>query len=160
MNDAHKIRLHIQENPESGDFLIRHQQIEAMLKASPVLADKFDLSNAQDDAGLDRALQDTEVLLASSFRSQDLSRRAPLLRWVQSTNAGVESLIKDIPDGIALTNASGVHAQKGAEFAMMALLSLNSRMGEMLRHQRATEWTQVFSPTIAGRTVAILGAGA
>jgi phosphoglycerate dehydrogenase-like enzyme len=58
-----------------------------------------------------------------------------------------------------LTNASGVHGPKGAEFALTALLMLNHRIPQYVSRQREARWEQAFSSRIEGKTVVIVGVG-
>src|SRR5262249_59765152 len=89
----------------------------------------------------------------------DLAGRAPRLRWVQSTNAGVEDVAPHLPAGVTLTNASGVHGPKGGEFALAALLMLNHAVPHFVTRQRERRWDQRFTSTIAGKTVGVVGLG-
>ena len=60
---------------------------------------------------------------------------------------------------MTLTNNSGVHVEKTAEFATLALLSLCYRLPEMVANQHRAKWQQIFTPSIAGKTVLIVGLG-
>jgi phosphoglycerate dehydrogenase-like enzyme len=80
---------------------------------------------------------------------------------VHFTGAGLEHLAPFdwIPDGVVLTNNSGVHFEKARESAMMALLMLNARMPAIVTNQRHTHWQQIFTPAIAGRIALVIGVG-
>src|SRR5262249_54415159 len=91
---------------------------------------------------------------------KDLALRAPRLRWVQSTGAGVDKLLPHVPAHVILTTTSGIHVPKGAEYALTALLMLNHRVPHFVTTQRVARWDQAFSTPIAGKTVVILGVGA
>jgi phosphoglycerate dehydrogenase-like enzyme len=108
------------------------------------------------------ALAEAEVLLLTGQAPlHDLARRAPRLRWISYTSAGVEWLVKlDLPPGVTLTNASGTHEPKAAEFALTAVLMLNAFIPHLMTMQRAHRWSPRSGATLAGRTALILGMGA
>jgi phosphoglycerate dehydrogenase-like enzyme len=117
------------------------------------------VSFADDAAGFDAALRTAEVLVVGHLDAKDLAGKAPRLRWIQSTNAGVEDVTPHLPPGVTLTNASGVHGPKGGEFALTALLMLNHALPHFVTRQRERRWDQRFMTTIAGKTVVVVGLG-
>ena len=154
------IRLHVQESRNSLDvFLVTEQRLAPHLAAVPGLSERLSVTYGNDSAALEHGLSDAEILLVGNFDSENLAARAPHLKWVQSIFAGVEKLLPYIPPQVALTNASGVHAPKAGEYAICALLMLNSKVHKFNALQRQREWECVFTPVIAGKTVAILGTG-
>src|SRR5262249_4565207 len=95
------------------------------------------------------------------FPLRTLAEAAPKLRWIHIIGAGIEPLLPLdwLPDAVTLTNNSGVHVQKTGDFAAMALLMLNARVPHLVTSQTKSKWDQIFTPSIAGKTVAILGLG-
>ncbi len=151
-------RLHVQVNPASmqaGQF--PEDRCRAMADGADVA-----FSYGQDAAALEAALPEAEVLLlCGPAPLQDLARRAPRLRWISYTSAGVEWLLKaGLPDGVTLTNASGTHIPKAAEFSLAAVLMLNNFLPHFMTAQRAHRWAPLSGGTVAGRTAMILGMGA
>jgi phosphoglycerate dehydrogenase-like enzyme len=112
-----------------------------------------------DPPALEEGLRDAEILIAAHVDGRDLATRAPRLRWIQSTSAGVEKLVPHLPSSVVLTNASGVHGPKGGEYAMTALLMLNHGVPHFVTSQRERRWDPLFTSPIAGRTVVIVGVG-
>jgi len=158
---AGRLRIHVENNPgHAAVYHITPALLGRRLRRSPGLAGRIAVTYGQDPAHLDQVLAEAEVLVASSFDATDLARRAPGLRWVQSTSAGVEKLAPALPESVILTNASGVHGPKAGEYAMAALLMLNHRVPHYVTAQRAGRWEQAFATPIAGKTVLILGVGA
>jgi phosphoglycerate dehydrogenase-like enzyme len=101
-----------------------------------------------------------DLLRDPRFPLQDLAGAAPKLRWIHVTGAGIEPLLPlDWLGTVTLTNNSGVHVEKIRESAMMALLMLNAHIPAIAAHQRAARWQQIFSPSIAGKTVLVIGVG-
>lgn len=155
------VRLHVENNPTTAAvYHVTPALFRKLVRKMPGLAAKIDVSFGNDPAMLDAKLRDAEILLTGGFDASDLATRAPRLKWIQSTSAGVEKLAPYVPSGIVLTNASGVHMPKGGEYAMTALLMLNHRVPHFVTAQRASRWDQAFATPIAGKTVLILGVGA
>ena len=102
-----------------------------------------------------------DVLRGPGFPLMDLARAAPALRWIHVIGAGIEPLLPLdwLPPGIVLTNNSGVHRGKAVESGMLALLALNARWPAIVSRQRRAEWQPIFSGTVAGRRVLIIGLG-
>jgi phosphoglycerate dehydrogenase-like enzyme len=151
-------RIHAQVNPASSlaaDFT------EARLRAV-LPAELAALSFGMSEPDLDAALTTVEVLLlAGPAKLHDLERRAPDLRWISYTSAGIEWLLKvGLPPQVALTNASGTHIPKAAEFALLAVLMLNNRIPYFATAAREGRWAPKPAGTVAGKTVLILGMGA
>jgi phosphoglycerate dehydrogenase-like enzyme len=121
-----------------------------------------DLSDLTPLASATAFVSSIDVAADRRFPLRRLRSAAPRLAFIHITGAGIEPLLPLdwLPKGVALTNNSGVHAQKTAEFAAMALLMLNARMPEILRNQGGSRWSPIFTPTIAGKTLVIIGLGA
>ena len=102
-----------------------------------------------------------DVLRDPRFPLAELAVQAPALRWIHIIGAGIEPLLPLdwLPRRTALTNNSGVHVRKTGEFATMALLMLNARALKHLAQQAASRWEPIFTPAIAGRTLAVIGLG-
>jgi phosphoglycerate dehydrogenase-like enzyme len=102
-----------------------------------------------------------DVLCDPTFPLRHLARVAPKLRWIHVTGAGIEPLLPLdwLPRHVSLTNNSGVHVEKVRESAAMMLLMLNARLPAIINNQHKAVWQQMFTPTIAGRTVLIIGVG-
>jgi phosphoglycerate dehydrogenase-like enzyme len=128
-------------------------------RLAPAHARRLAVTFGEDDAALEKGLAQAEILVAGHFPAEDLARRAPRLRWIQSTSAGVENLVPLLPAHVTLTNASGVHGPKGGEYGMTALLMLNHRVPDFVTRQREARWDPIFSSTIAGKTVVVVGLG-
>ncbi len=102
-----------------------------------------------------------DILVSPKFPLRTLTQAAPSLRWIHVTGAGIEPLLPLdwLPSHVILTNNSGVHAKKMGESALMMLLMLNARVPAIMTNQRASRWKQIFSSSIHGRTVLIIGVG-
>jgi phosphoglycerate dehydrogenase-like enzyme len=107
------------------------------------------------------ALATAAVIIGVPAERERLGERAPRLKWVHHTSAGVDSLLPLdwLPPGVAFTNNRGAHGEKLEQYMRMAYTMLNTRMPEIIANQQARRWQQVFSPGIAGKTALIIGLG-
>jgi phosphoglycerate dehydrogenase-like enzyme len=154
------LRIHVQESLGSLDvFIVTESRLRPLLESRPSLHAVLDLSFGATRAELDRGLSTAEVMLVGNFETDDLTRRAPRVRWIQSIFAGVEKLAPVIPSSIVLTNGSGVHAAKAAEYGIGAIILLNTGFLPFIANQRRRVWQPVFTTGLAGKTVALLGTG-
>jgi phosphoglycerate dehydrogenase-like enzyme len=102
-----------------------------------------------------------EVIVDPRFPRYALADRAPRLKWIHIIGAGIEPLLPLdwLPRHVILTNNSGVHFDKAVESATMVLLMLNSRLPEITANQHRCVWKQIFTSTIRGKTVLVIGVG-
>ncbi len=155
-----KVHVHVQNDPHvSPVFAVTPERFEAAAKRHRALLRRITVTYRDADGTFDKSLGTAEVLVVGHLDARDLARKAPRLRWIQSTNAGVEDVTPHLPPGVVLTNASGVHGPKGAEFALTAMLMLNHAVPHFVTRQRERRWDQRFTSTIAGKTVVVVGVG-
>jgi len=156
---AGRLRIHVENDPHHAEvYHITPALFARRVRRSPGLAGRIAITYGQNLR--EAPLAESEVLVVSNVDGTGVAERAPRLRWVQATSAGVEKLAPTLPDSLLLTNASGVHGPKAGEYAMTALLMLNHRVPHYVTAQRAGRWDQAFATPIAGKTVLILGVGA
>ncbi|MEJ2538456.1 MAG: D-2-hydroxyacid dehydrogenase [Gemmatimonadota bacterium] len=95
---------------------------------------------------------------------EDLPERAPHVRWVQATSAGIGPFVRRMgyaermPDTV-FTTASGVHARPLAEFAALAMLAESRGLRRIQEAQRRRHWERYAGTDLAGRTVLVVGMG-
>ncbi|HKM90319.1 MAG TPA: D-2-hydroxyacid dehydrogenase [Candidatus Acidoferrales bacterium] len=113
-------------------------------------------------------LPDTNIFVGWSLRPQQFAA-ARKLEWLHSTAAGVAQLMHPglRASGIAVTNASGVHAVPIGEHVLGLLLALARRFPSAFRHQAARHWGQqdiwnesVRPRELRGATILVVGLGA
>jgi phosphoglycerate dehydrogenase-like enzyme len=162
MTDAPRFCIHL-DNVSSKHpvFHMTPAAAQAALAEHPAAADRIAIRIGWDGQGLAQALPQTDMLVCARVPALDLRHHAPRLRCVHATGAGIDGMLPLdwLPDGVVFTNSSGVHAAKAQEFALMALLMLNSRMPQLMTRQHAASWQQVFTGRAAGKTVLIIGFG-
>ncbi|HVO41299.1 MAG TPA: D-2-hydroxyacid dehydrogenase [Aggregatilineales bacterium] len=109
-------------------------------------------------------LAEAEILFDFDFTHRaDLPERAPKLRWIQATSAGIGQFVKN--SGYAqrtswiFTTASGVHARPLAEFVVMSMLMFAKDAFYMQREQAAQHWQRYCGFELAGKTLVVVGLG-
>lgn len=162
MTGLERVRLHVKNN-RAGEAVFRMTEARLADAAArrPEVAARVD---ALVDFDLDRfaeSMRTAHALVTWDLPTADLARHAPQLRWIHIIGAGVEHLrpLDWLPRGVVLTNNRGVHAEKTAESALMAVLMLNNRIPAYVTDQQARRWAPVFATPVAGKTVAVVGVG-
>jgi glyoxylate/hydroxypyruvate reductase len=157
-----RLHLHIENSSDLGTvFEASRKRVEDALARFPGLKKRIRISIGYDGDILEREIGTADALFAWDFDRKNLAKRAPRLRWIHAHGAGVSHLmpLDWLPKGAVLTNSRGVHGPKAEEYTAMALLMLNNRLPESVSYQRNAKWHQVFSTSIANKTVLILGVG-
>jgi phosphoglycerate dehydrogenase-like enzyme len=151
------LRVHVENNPETEPALrFTPEHLERILAAHP--RDRLSFTVNDDPARTADLAADAEILF--TVRRPKTLAFAKRLRWVQSISAGVEALLPLLPPGTALTNASGVHREKGGEFILTAVLMLNYAIPRFASDKEHRRWAPRFESTIKGKRAMLLGVGA
>ncbi|XVH33236.1 D-2-hydroxyacid dehydrogenase (plasmid) [Haloferacaceae archaeon DSL9] len=92
----------------------------------------------------------------------DLLARASSLKLFACASAGVGHLplAELAASGVAVTNASGIHAPNIAEHVLGNLLVFSRRLHEGWRRQQNNEWRRYPARELNGSTVTVVGMGA
>lgn len=160
------MRVHVQNPAGEEAFAITEAQLRAALDRGGGPAD-LRPSFASDDAGFAAGMRDAEILITWN---KEIVRRlprgtlpgaAPALKVIGCTSAGLDPLqpFDWLPDGIALVNNSGTHADKAGEFGIMAILMLETRFPALIAQQAKGLWNPLFSSTLEGKTLVVVGPG-
>ena len=93
-----------------------------------------------------------------------LKRHADALRWMHFTSAGIErGIAMGIPDGVLVSNSTGVRSGMVSEHALLLLLALARRLHAIGAAQRRHEWPRAeFArqmTTLEDAVVCIVGRG-
>ena len=86
-------------------------------------------------------------------------RELPKLAVVQALTAGVDRLRPEVPAGVTLCNARGVHDASTAEWVLGAMLAALREFPFFAREQAVQRWSYHFTDCLAGKTVLIVGYG-
>jgi phosphoglycerate dehydrogenase-like enzyme len=83
----------------------------------------------------------------------------PSLEVVQTLTAGVDDVLVHLPDGVMLCNARGVHDASTAELVVALVLASLRGLPDFVRAQRGGRWAHARYPSLADRTVLLVGYG-
>ncbi|MFF0187985.1 2-hydroxyacid dehydrogenase [Streptomyces sp. NPDC005244] len=84
------------------------------------------------------------------------------VRVVQTLSAGVDHVLpslKSLRSGVVLCNARGVHEASAAELTLTLILASLRGVPDFVRGQDAEEWRSGFRPSLADKSVLIVGYG-
>ena len=127
--------------------------------ASPLITAELHGDNSH-KAELDALLAETDILFGF-IPPQNITARAPRLKWFQVTSAGVDRHINTEvwKSNIILTGVSGIHATPIGEFvmALMLMFAKNAPLG--FKMMQTKKWDRYASGTLRGKTVGIVGLG-
>lgn len=157
-----RYHLHIENGRKRpAIFQLTAPILAAALKRHPLLARQLKVTVGWDGDIIDEALQTADFLIHWNPPRADLRERAPRLRWIQTTGAGIDALmpLDWLPRDIVLTNNTGAHGDKAEDSCLLAMLMLHQRMPEMIQSQHACRWEPVYTTPIAGKTAVVLGFG-
>ncbi|MGH7071215.1 MAG: D-2-hydroxyacid dehydrogenase [Acetobacteraceae bacterium] len=107
------------------------------------------------------ALGRADILWDLPRRPEDMAF-ARRVRWIQSTSTGVGQSIKSLglqSSDVLITTARGVHAGPLAEFVFMVLLAQWRGLARLQAEQRLHRWIRYCGEEVAGRRIALIGAG-
>jgi phosphoglycerate dehydrogenase-like enzyme len=119
---------------------------------------------------LGREIGDAEILVTSNRActpayGEVLRRNARRLRWMYFSSSGIErGVAMGIPEGVRISNSTGVKATMVAEHAVMLLLALLRQLPACQAQQRihayTREETNAKLRTLEDATVCVIGRGA
>jgi phosphoglycerate dehydrogenase-like enzyme len=138
----------------------------APIRDRAAFADAGDLAaieHVSDPGGLEPFLDRVDAVFAWAVGRRELLElvpRAPRLRWIQSSSAGVEDLSSPVlpAHDVVLTNAAGVFDAALAESVLGFLLAFSGRIVEDARARPGT-WSQEPIRRLAGTVALVVGAG-
>ena len=161
-NARGKFHLHIENDNRLDEvFECSKKRVREALTRLPELKEKLHITIGYSADMLNDALKTAAALFCWKVNFRGIEKRAPHLKWIHIHGAGVEHLLPLdwLPQGMKLTNSSGVHGRRAVEYAATAVLMLNNRIPELITHQRARRWQQCFNSNIGGKTLLIVGVG-
>ena len=95
-------------------------------------------------------------------KPNEMLRRAPKLRWVQSTSSGIGPMLDKIgvsSSDLIVTNAAGIHAQALAEFVITAALYFTKEIPRLNALKAEKKWERYCGSEIAGTRMLVVGMG-
>ena len=161
--EAHPLHVHV-ENARSlmPVFQVREDQYRAALARHPDVARRIRTTFGWDQESWKQHAKTAQAIVTYRFPKDTVAADAPNLELLQILGAGVDYLLPLdwVPSGVKVLTNSGAHVPKAAQSGLMLLLMLNARMPELAWSHRARRWNRVFTDTLAGKTVLIVGVGA
>ena len=127
--------------------------------ASALAAAEFRGDNSVKEK-LDAILAEADVIYGL-IPPRDLLARAPRLKWIQVTSAGVDRH-RDTElwrSRITLTNVSGIHATPIGEFILQFMLMFAKGAPRGFQMKQKREWQRYPSTVLRGKTLGIIGLG-
>ena len=143
-------------------FQVRPDQYEKVLARYPDVAKRIRTTWGYDQENWKENAKTAEAMITYRFPKETLAEDAPRLKLLQILGAGVDYLLPLdwVPEGVTMLTNSGAHVPKAAQSGLMTLLMLNSRMPELAWSHRAKKWNRVFTSTLEGKTLLVVGVGA
>ena len=158
-----KLRLHIENARKKNPiFHTLPEHWQAACKRHKALAKHIGaVSFGWDGDILESVLPQTHLVIGVPAQRGNLAARAPKLRWLHSTSAGIDGALPLdwLPRGVTFTNNSGAHGHKAEQYMVMAYTLLNARLPGIVANQQARHWEALFSPSITGKTAVVVGLG-
>jgi len=120
-----------------------------------------DVILAADEEETHEHIADADILVTQLW-DPDLLDAAGELDLIQAMSAGVDRYDRDRfrERGIALANASGVHAEPIAEQVLGYLLTFERGIHTGIQHQQEGVWQRYSGGEIRGKTLGVVGLGA
>jgi phosphoglycerate dehydrogenase-like enzyme len=143
-------------------FQVREDQYRSALERHPDVARRIRTTFGWDQQNWKQNAATADAMITYRFPKEALAADAPRLKLLQVLGAGVDFLLPLdwLPAGVKMLTNSGAHVPKAAQSGLMLLLMLNARMPELAWSHRAKQWNRVFTDTLAGKTLLIVGVGA
>lgn len=143
-------------------FQVHPGQFDAALERHPDVAARIRTTWGNDQDNYREHAKTAEAMITYRFPKDTLKGDAPKLKLLQILGAGVDYLLPLdwVPPGVTMLTNSGAHVPKAAQSGLMTLLMLNSRMPELAWSHRERKWNRVFTSSLEGKTLLIVGVGA
>ena len=131
----------------------------ALLERFPKL--RVHVAKQPADIAVDMATIDV-LITFGILVSDDLIRRAPRLKWIQSLATGVDHFLRcpSLASDVLLTSARGIHGPPMRETVAYLMLSLARNAAKLARDQTQHHWERTKPwPLLSGKTAVVVGVG-
>jgi D-2-hydroxyacid dehydrogenase (NADP+) len=112
------------------------------------------------DIDYNQLLAQAEVIFATRI-PPDVVKRAPRLRWIQFTSAGVDHLwnptLRDA--NIIVTSTRGIHVIPLSEFVLSCILMFAKGWSRLIKQQQQHQWSKFLTEEVHGKTLVCIGVG-
>lgn len=161
-SETNPFRVHVEnESKLMPVFTVYRNQYEAALGRHAEVGRLVKTTWGIDGDVFERAMGDAEAMIGYRFPREKLAELAPNLRFVQVLGAGVDYMLPFdwVPKSLTLTTNCGAHVPKASQSGLMAILMVNAQLPKLVTSQRRREWNRVFTSTVTGKTLLIVGVG-
>ena len=112
------------------------------------------------DVDLDSLLREAEVIYGLRF-PENILERAPRLKWVQTSSAGVDTLLgtRLWQSDVILTNASGIHTIPMREHVLGVMLMFVKYAHVCFANKQNKVWKQHIPDQLCRKTLGVVGLG-
>ena len=96
------------------------------------------------------------------FEPSTMTERAPDLRWIQATSAGIGAAMQRTgldQKALLVTTAAGIHVAPLAEFALMGALHFVKGVPDLQARQREHHWERYTTRELKGSRALVIGLG-
>ena len=172
MKNNKKIKIHVKNNhwaagafPTDAEgervFTIKNSHFEKVFEKFPEIKKKVEIFIDWDEDNFNSSMSNSDILLTWNFPTSNLKKVSPNLKWIHCISAGIEHLLPLdwMFEGLVLTNNSGVHSKKAAEYGLMSVLMLHNHIPKIVSNQKSKKFVSLFSTPIAGKTIVVVGTG-
>ncbi len=112
------------------------------------------------DVELDSLLREAEVIYGLRL-PENILERAPRLKWVQTSSAGVDTLVdtKLWQSDVILTTTSGIHVVPMREHVLGMMLMFVRHAPVYFANKQRKVWKQDLPDLLCGKTLGVVGLG-
>ncbi len=142
-------------------FHVTGERVAEAMARHPDLARHVRFDWSLDHDRFAEGMADADILIGWRFPMRGLRSMAPKLAWIALTGAGTEHLqpFDWAWRGLAITNNSGVHGPKAAEFAAASVLAMAHGLAHFADAKAECRWSRRFTTRIEGGTAVVIGLG-
>jgi len=157
---------------EVVEVLVTTSLDEDCIQLITAISPKINLRNVSDFAAaeergdfssreqFDAYLAEAEIIYGSG-PPKNIIARAPKLKWIQTTNAGVDDFLNSdiIESSVIVTNTSGIHAISISECVLEMMLMFIKKMPLCFQLKQERQWKTFSLTVLHSKTVGIVGLG-
>ncbi len=159
---ASRLKVHVSAlSSQARVFWVTEDLVAAACSRHRDLARRVRFDWSWDHDRFAEGIAEADIMIGWRFPGPDLKAMAPKLRWITLTGAGTEHLqpFDWVWKGLALTNNSGVHGPKAAEFAAASVLAMAHGLPFFATNKPERRWARRFTTRLEGGTAVVIGLG-
>ena len=157
-----ELRVHVSAlSTQARVFWVTEELVAAASARHEDLARHIRFDWSWDHDRLAEGVAEADIMIGWRFPRHDLKAMAPRLGWITLTGAGTEHLqpFDWVWRGLAITNNSGVHGPKAAEFAGASVLAMAHGLPFFATAKSECRWVRRFTTRLEGGTAVVIGLG-